>query len=429
MPIVCGVQFRGAGKVYYFSPGEVTDIVEGDYVIVETSRGRELGHVSQAPHEVDSSDIVGELKPILQRATPLDLLEAQRFQQQEDQALETCQEQVARFNLPMKVVQAEYNFDGSRLTFYFSADQRVDFRELVRELAHIFKTRIELRQIGVRDEAKLIGGLGKCGRPLCCATWLTDFCPVSIRMAKQQDLPLSPMEISGLCGRLLCCLVYENDFYQDIKSRFPKVGKRIDTPAGSGKVIKVNVFTEMVSVLLGDGTALELTADQVAGKAPIEIADESDTRQEALDEALEAIGIEVSEPEPRPEPDEPQSETGEEADEPENKPKKRSSRRRSRGGRNRGSRAKASDNANADNDSSSEEGQAKSGRSRRSRRSGRRKSDGRNNEQSNEASQREGGNERPRSDRSSNGQNNNPEGGSQRSSRSRRRRPRPRNNE
>jgi cell fate regulator YaaT (PSP1 superfamily) len=343
MPIVCGVQFRGAGKVYFFSPGDIADIHEDDHVIVETSRGRELGKITQAPHEVEPSRIVGELKAIVQRATPLHLLEAQRIQQQEPQAMETCQQQISHHNLPMKVVQAEYNYDGSRLTFFFSSEERVDFRELVRELAHIFKTRIELRQIGVRDEAKLIGGLGKCGRPLCCATWLTDFCPVSIRMAKQQDLPLSPMEISGLCGRLLCCLVYENDYYQEVKARFPRVGKRIETPVGPGKVIKVSVFTEMVTILMEDGSILELTADQVAGKAPIEPPEADEPQNDALAEALGALSErETIVPPPRPANDAPRPTTQQverrEAEEP---TEQRSSRRRSRGGRNRRPRSDA----------------------------------------------------------------------------------------
>ena len=271
MPIVCGIQFRGAGKVYYFDPCAIDDLLEGDCVVVETARGRELGYVAQEPRDVQQDKIVGDLKPVVQRATPLDLLEAQRYQQQETQAMETCREQVERFSLPMKVVGAEYNYDGSRLTFYFASEQRVDFRDLVRELAHVFKTRIELRQIGVRDEARLLGGIGKCGRPLCCATWLGEFSPVSIKMAKQQDLPLSPMEISGLCGRLLCCLTYENDYYREIKGRFPRAGRRIETPVGEGKVTRVSVLRETVQVLLDDGTELELSAEQVSGEEPIEM--------------------------------------------------------------------------------------------------------------------------------------------------------------
>lgn len=269
MPFVCSIKFRGTGKVYYFAPGDLTDLRVGDHVIVETARGREMGQVAAEIHEVGDGDIVGQLKPIIRRATTSDLLDAQRYQRQEAEAVEKCKEQVARYNLPMKMVGAEYSYDGSRLTFFFTSEQRVDFRELVRELARIFRVRIELRQIGVRDEAKSVGGIGKCGRPLCCATWLNEFCPVSIRMAKQQDLPLSPMEISGLCGRLLCCLGYENDYYQSVKGRFPKVGKMISTPIGPAKVIGVSVLREKVELLFEDGSTAELTADELAGKVPI----------------------------------------------------------------------------------------------------------------------------------------------------------------
>ena len=235
MPIVCGIRFRGTGKVYYFSPGEIQDLQTDDYVIVETARGVELGQVIMPAVEVDQAEIVAELKPVLRRASPADLLDAEGFRQQEPGAVIKCKELAAKLGLAMKIISAEYNYDGTRLTFFFTAEQRVDFRELVRELAHAFRTRIELRQVGVRDEAKIMGGIGKCGRPLCCASWLTEFCPVSIRMAKQQDLPLSPMEISGLCGRLLCCLEYENGYYQEVKGRFPKVGKNIETPLGPGR--------------------------------------------------------------------------------------------------------------------------------------------------------------------------------------------------
>lgn len=270
MPTVCGIKFRGRGKVYYFSPGELNDLKKNDYVVVETSRGTELGQVVLPPRQVDDSKIVGKLKPILHLATTADLLETQRARQQEAQAMKRCREEVSRFELPMKIVDAEHKHDGSRLTFFFTSEQRVDFRDLVRELAQIFKTRIELRQIGVRDRAGLMGGLGKCGRMLCCATWLTEFSPVSIRMAKQQDLPLSPMEISGQCGRLLCCLRYENANYQEVKRTFPKPGKTIDTPYGPAKIIKVCVLRETISVLLEDGSPLELTASQLAGESEID---------------------------------------------------------------------------------------------------------------------------------------------------------------
>lgn len=289
MPIVCGIKFRGTGKVYYFAPGDLQSLQVGDHVIVETARGREMGQVAVEIREVDEAEIVGQLKPIVRRAGTADLLDAQRYQRQEDEAVAKCREQVARFDLPMKMVSAEYSYDGSRLTFFFTSDQRVDFRELVRELARIFRVRIELRQIGVRDEAKFVGGVGKCGRSLCCATWLNDFCPVSIRMAKQQDLPLSPMEISGLCGRLLCCLGYENDYYQTVKGRFPKVGKIVATPMGQAKVIGVSALRETVALLFDDGSTMELTADELSGKVPIrreETDDLSEDQARALDTAI-----------------------------------------------------------------------------------------------------------------------------------------------
>jgi cell fate regulator YaaT (PSP1 superfamily) len=243
---------------------------------------------------------VGQLKPILRRAESADLLSAERFRRKEAEVVERCKEEVARFDLSMKIIGAEHNYDGTRLTIFFAAEQRVDFRELVRELAHIFRTRIELRQIGVRDQAKLIGGLGKCGRALCCATWLTEFCPVSIRMAKQQGLPLSPMEISGLCGRLLCCLGYENEYYREIKSHFPKVGKMIDTPYGHCKVVKVNVLSETVTILLEDGSTVELTAEQLS-QGPASVAKSephglTEAQRQALDAAVGTLTSEPNEP-------------------------------------------------------------------------------------------------------------------------------------
>lgn len=291
MPIVCAIKFRGTSKAYYFAPGEIQDLQVDDRVIVETSRGREMGRVMNPAIEVDEQEIVGQLKPILRQAGSADLLAAERFRGREADAMRRCKEEVARFDLPMRIVRAEYNFDGTRLTCYFTSEQRVDFRELVRELAPIFSTRIELRQIGVRDEAKLLGGLGRCGRALCCATWLTEFCPVSIRMAKQQDLPLSPMEISGLCGRLLCCLGYENEYYREIKSRFPKVGKMVSTPYGRCKVVKVNVLSETVTILLEDGSTAELTAEQLAkGASPGPAAEREPSHlTQAQREALDAV--------------------------------------------------------------------------------------------------------------------------------------------
>jgi len=263
MPKVVGVRFKSAGKIYYFDPQEYQDLTVGEWVVVETSRGDEMGRVVISPCEIDEEEITGQLKPVKRRATPADRLSKQRYEHKEAEALQKCREKVAEYGLPMKVVGAEYNFDGSRLVFFFTSDTRVDFRDLVRELAKIFHTRIELRQVGVRDEARLIGGLGRCGYPLCCSTWLCELTPVSIKMAKQQDLPLSPMEISGLCGRLLCCLAYENDLYVEVKARLPKVGTQIETPHGPGKVMGVNVLKESVTVELENGVAIEISAEEL----------------------------------------------------------------------------------------------------------------------------------------------------------------------
>lgn len=268
MPKVVGVRFGPATKIYSFDPGEFEDLQAGDYVIVETVRGRELGRVVLPPHEVPEGEIVGKLKPVVRKAEAWDLLQAESFAAKEKEVLEICKAKVAEHRLPMKLVRAEYNFDGSHLTFYFTAEHRVDFRALVRDLAKTFKTRIELRQIGVRDEAKLVGGVGPCGRPLCCSTWLCEFAPTSIKMAKQQDLPLNPSEISGICGRLLCCLSYEHNFYTEVKARLPKVGSTITTPEGPGKVISHNVLAGTVRVQLPSEAIIEFRPEGMGDLAP-----------------------------------------------------------------------------------------------------------------------------------------------------------------
>lgn len=269
MPLVIGVRFNPATKVYYFDPTGFEDLVVGEYVVVETARGEEVGKVLIPPHQVSAKEIVGQLKVVKRRASAFDLTQMSYYWLKEQDALARCQEKVQEHGLPMKVVRAEYNYDGSRLVFFFTAEKRVDFRKLVQDLARSFRARIELRQVGVRDEAKLIGGMGKCGRDLCCTTWLTEFSPVSIKMAKQQDLPLSPMEISGVCGRLLCCLAYENEHYAEVQKRLPKQGSRIDTPHGSGKVVQVNVIKEAVLVELENQASVEIThEDLVAWTQP-----------------------------------------------------------------------------------------------------------------------------------------------------------------
>lgn len=252
MPQVIGIKFRNSSKVYYFSPNGIDSPRLNEFVIVETARGQEIGKVAFEPREVSDKEIRGKLKDILRRATAVDLTQMEKYQQQENQALRQCREQVTEHDLPMKVIRAEYNFNGTHLTFYFTSERRVDFRALVKELARIFHARIELRQVGVRDDVKLLGGYGRCGRPHCCSTWLNEFCPISIRMAKQQDLPLSPMEISGICGRLLCCLAYENEFYGEMKSKMPRVGRTIDTPQGKARVKALNVLQETITIELAD---------------------------------------------------------------------------------------------------------------------------------------------------------------------------------
>jgi cell fate regulator YaaT (PSP1 superfamily) len=260
MSKIVGVRFKQAGKIYYFDPTGFEDLKTGDYVIVETARGVEAGRVTIPPTEVPSDEVPSALKPIQRRADWRDLTQMEHYRLQEPRALAVASEKVAQNGLPMKLVQADYNFDGSHLTIFFTAEKRVDFRELVRDLAKALRTRVELRQIGVRDEAKLLDGYGRCGRRLCCSSWLSDFTPVSIRMAKQQDLPLNPSEISGLCGRLLCCLTYENEYYALVKEKLPQVGTRVRTPHGSGKVIGVNVIRETVTVELDSEATVEVAA-------------------------------------------------------------------------------------------------------------------------------------------------------------------------
>ena len=255
MKKVIGVRFKEVGKTYFFDPGEL-EIKEGDGVIVETARGVEFGDVVEAPHDVADEMVVAPLKAVERVATEQDWETRKKNRAKEKEAFALCAERVAAHKLEMKLVDVEYAFNGSKIVFYFTADGRVDFRELVKDLAGVFKTRIELRQIGVRDEAKMLGGLGSCGRPVCCNSFLTDFQPVSIKMAKEQNLSLSPTKISGLCGRLMCCLKYEQDAYEFMRKQMPKVGKEIYTPDGPGVVQENNIITEhtRVRVALPDGT-------------------------------------------------------------------------------------------------------------------------------------------------------------------------------
>jgi cell fate regulator YaaT (PSP1 superfamily) len=248
MPRVVGVAFKPVTKVYYFDPADVADLEPGDPVIVETSRGRTLGRVVLPPREVPSSEVTGALKPVVRRATAWDLVQSDQMSHAEHDALQLCRARARVLGMSIKIVKVEYAFDGSSAVVYFSSEQRIDFRNLVHDLAQQLRTRVEMRQVGVRDEAKFIGGFGKCGRQLCCAQWLRDFAPVSIKMAKQQDLPLNSAEVSGVCGRLLCCLEYENDFYTEARKQMPRMNSVITTPEGPGKVKQIHVLRNSVTV-------------------------------------------------------------------------------------------------------------------------------------------------------------------------------------
>jgi cell fate regulator YaaT (PSP1 superfamily) len=261
MPLVIGVRFHPATKIYYFDAAGYEDLTAGEEVVVETIRGEEVGRAVLAPREVTDAEIVSHLRRVVRRASAVDLTQMTFYRHKEQEALERCREKVQEHNLPMKLVRAEYSYNGRHLVLFFTAEKRVDFRDLVQDLARSFKARVELRQIGVRDEAKLLGGIGKCGLTLCCTSWLADFEPVSIKMAKQQDLPLSPMEISGVCGRLLCCLAYEEQHYAETKARLPRRGDIIDTPRGKGRVVGVNAVKESVQVELESEVVIEV-ADQ-----------------------------------------------------------------------------------------------------------------------------------------------------------------------
>jgi len=263
MPNVTGVRFRRAGKVYHFATGDLTDLRAQDWVIVETARGIEAGWVTIPPREIADDELAAPLKAILRRATAWDMTQLESYRQQEAQVLAQCRHKVIESKLPMKVIKAEYNFDGSHITFYFTSEKRVDFRDLVRELASTFKARIELRQVGVRDEVKLIEGLGCCGLVACCVAHLAEFTPISIKMAKQQNLPLSPMEISGVCGRLLCCLSYENDHYAETKDKLPKRGDKVQTHFGPGRVTAVNIIKETLTVELENGANIEVLVSEL----------------------------------------------------------------------------------------------------------------------------------------------------------------------
>ena len=252
MPDVISVRFRGRGKAYDFDPGSLT-LHEGDQVVVETSKGSELGACVSEVHDLPENKVYSPLRPVLRLATEDDLRRAEQNRAREKSAFAICEERIAAHGLEMKLVDVEYSFEGNKALFFFTADGRVDFRELVKDLAATFHVRIELRQIGVRDGAKLLGGLGICGRPFCCSTFLEEFQPVSIKMAKTQSLSLNPTKISGTCGRLMCCLKYEQEAYEDLIRNMPKQDAQVDTPKGKGTVAEVNLLRRTVKVRLAEG--------------------------------------------------------------------------------------------------------------------------------------------------------------------------------
>ena len=247
---IIGIRFRKAGKVYYFDPTGF-DIKKGDHAIVETARGIEYGSVVLGPKEIKEEEVVQPLKPIIRIATEKDDAIEQNNKEKAKKAFQICLEKIAKHGLDMKLIDAEYTFDNNKVLFYFTADGRIDFRELVKDLAAVFKTRIELRQIGVRDETKIMGGIGVCGRPLCCPTYLAEFAPVSIKMAKEQNLSLNPTKISGVCGRLMCCLKNEEEAYEELNSHLPGVGDFVHTSDGlKGEVHSVSVLKQLVKVIV-----------------------------------------------------------------------------------------------------------------------------------------------------------------------------------
>lgn len=260
---VVGVRFKKAGKIYYFDPAGLP--IEKDcHVIVETARGIEYGKVVIGKKQVDEADVVLPLKKVIRIASESDAIQVENNRQAAKQAFKICQTKILEHNLEMKLVDVEYTFDRNKIIFYFTADGRVDFRELVKDLASVFRTRIELRQIGVRDEAKMLGGIGPCGRLLCCSTFLGDFEPVSIKMAKDQSLSLNPAKISGLCGRLMCCLKFENDNYESAKEELPNIGTQVMTQMGAGRVVSVNLLDRLVQVELQEtNRVMEFALDEI----------------------------------------------------------------------------------------------------------------------------------------------------------------------
>ena len=264
MSMVVGVSFKKAGKIYYFNPGDI-ELKRGDNVIVETARGIEFGEVVLGEKEVSDDELVAPLKEVKRKASMKDQEKYEDNLDLEEEAFDICLKKIDKHGLPMKLIDVEYTFDHNKILFYFTADGRVDFRELVKDLAGVFKTRIELRQIGVRDEAKMIGGMGPCGRTICCCKFMRDFDPISIQLAKKQDLSLNPAKISGLCGRLMCCLKYEADVYEELKEKMPEVGEEVNLEIGDGEIIDRNLINKTVKIDIGDGEHVERNVEELEG--------------------------------------------------------------------------------------------------------------------------------------------------------------------
>jgi len=305
MTRVVGIRFQKAGKIYYFDPCGF-DLETGMHAIVETARGVEMGTVLIPPKDVEDEKVIQPLKPVIRIATDEDEKTIEKNKEKEKEAFEICKEKILKHGLEMKLVNAEYTFDNNKLLFYFTADGRIDFRELVKDLAAVFRTRIELRQIGVRDETKILGGIGICGRPLCCKTYLADFVPVSIKMAKEQNLSLNPTKISGVCGRLMCCLKNEQDTYEYLNSRLPNVGDIVFTKDGAkGEVQSVSVLRQLVKVVIDNGDEKELREYKVdelnfrpKKRKDVKITEEELKELEGLED--ESVVEETTEQEERP---------------------------------------------------------------------------------------------------------------------------------
>lgn len=289
---VIGIRFRTAGKIYYFDPRDI-EIKRGEHVIVETARGVEYGTVVMPPTDMEDSEVTQPLKPVMRKATEEDAEKEKKNREKEKEAFRICKEKIVKHGLEMKLIDAEYTFDNNKVLFYFTADGRVDFRELVKDLASVFKTRIELRQIGVRDETKILGGIGFCGRALCCHTYLSDFAPVSIKMAKEQNLSLNPTKISGICGRLMCCLKNEEETYEELNKKLPNNGDTVTTDDGlKGEVASVNVLRQLVKVVVEVGDEKEIKeykASQLKFKARHRKDPNKDKAAEAELKALEQL--------------------------------------------------------------------------------------------------------------------------------------------